>query len=418
VNIAAAQAWVENLSSGGGTNLYEAIEKSVNRPLDNARANIAFIITDGEPTSGVTEWSTIQDYVKRDNSFEKGKDSRKKWALFNFAIGGNAPMTELNKLSILNMGQAKQVLDDSDVHHVLTEWYDEFSVPLIWNYGNGAQYQNVQDYDCNNNYNLFADRELVCVGEMKGSNKDSCVAPSVTMASTGSSVFSFDHQNCPVDIQCTTSDNDQIIGDPADIMTNPIPRSKAVDLKKVYAYQQMKKMLDYYHSLYDENHKMFLKTKIEKFAVQQDFVTEFTSLVVVQSDAANRNRRGVQMIPIRPGHMSDSHVIKINKKRSEEKKKQLKQYFDAYNSIRSEEINGNKPDAKIATPDKMSDNEVLKNSIILPAHETARQENIRPSENDHHENDRQNKATILYISLIIVAYKLMTSRKARRFVPF
>jgi uncharacterized protein YegL len=173
VNIAAAQAWVKNLSSGGGTNLYEAIEKSVNRPLDNARANIAFVITDGEPTSGVTDWPTIQNRVKRDNSFRvtKNKDSRKKWALFNFAIGGSAPMTELNKLSILNMGQAKQVLDDSDVHHVLTEWYDEFSVPLIWNYGNGAQYQNVQDYDCNNNYNLFADRELVCIGEMKASKK-------------------------------------------------------------------------------------------------------------------------------------------------------------------------------------------------------------------------------------------------------
>jgi len=68
-------------------------------------------------------------------------------------------------------------------------------------------------------------------------------------------------------------------------------------------------------------------------------------------------------------------------------------------------------------PAKISDNEILNNSVILPAHETARQENIR-RENDHHENDRQSKATILYISLIIVAYKLMTSRKARRFVPF
>ena len=55
------------------------------------------------------------------------------------------------------------------------------------------------------------------------------------------SVFSFDHQKCSIDIKCNVSPGDQIIGDPNDIMTNPIPRSQAVDLKKVYAYQQMEK---------------------------------------------------------------------------------------------------------------------------------------------------------------------------------
>ena len=63
--------------------------------------------------------------------------------------------------------KAKQVFDDSEVPKVLTEWYDEFSIPLIWSYGKGVEYENVKDFKCNNNYNLFADRELVCVGPMK-----------------------------------------------------------------------------------------------------------------------------------------------------------------------------------------------------------------------------------------------------------
>ena len=58
-------------------------------------------------------------------------------------------------------------MDDSEVPKVLTEWYDEFSIPLIWNYGKGVEYENVEDFTCNNNFNLFADRELVCVGPMK-----------------------------------------------------------------------------------------------------------------------------------------------------------------------------------------------------------------------------------------------------------
>ena len=63
--------------------------------------------------------------------------------------------------------KAKQVLDNSDVPNVLTEWYHEFSIPLIWNYEKGVQYENVEEFSCNNNYNLFADRELVCIGPMK-----------------------------------------------------------------------------------------------------------------------------------------------------------------------------------------------------------------------------------------------------------
>jgi len=63
----------------------------------------------------------------------------------------------------------------------------------------------------------------------------------MSSSNNAGSVFSFEHQNCPIDIKCNDLDEDQIIGDPNDIMTNPIPRSRAVDLKKVYAYQQMNK---------------------------------------------------------------------------------------------------------------------------------------------------------------------------------
>ena len=107
-NIKKASGWVRSLYSEGGTNLYGAIQTSIERKLDNTRANIAFVITDGEPTSGVTSWPLIQEYTKDLNSMDACTEMdscRQKWALFNFAIGGNAPMTELNKLSILNMGQ-------------------------------------------------------------------------------------------------------------------------------------------------------------------------------------------------------------------------------------------------------------------------------------------------------------------------
>jgi uncharacterized protein YegL len=406
-NIKEASDWVRSLSSGGGTNLYGAIQKSVERKLDNSRANIAFVITDGEPTSGVTSWPLIQDYTRDLNSMDACTEldaCRQKWALFNFAIGGNAPMTELNKLSILNMGQAKQVFDDSEVPKVLTEWYDEFSIPLIWNYGKGVEYENVKDFDCNNNYNLFADRELVCVGPMK--KPESCLAPSVSMSSSNNagSVFSFDHQKCPIDIKCSDSDDDQIIGDPNDIMTNPIPRSRAVDLKKVYAYQQMKKMMDYYHSLYDEDHKKFLQSKIEDFAVGQDFVTEFTSLVVVQSDKP-RNRRGAQKIAKPLPNLN----VQVKKKRSQEKKEQIQKYFEQYNQAKKHSIN---------SLDSQSDKPIVKEDIIRPSFESS---HVKTPNNDSLIRDDQKSSprkTLMYILLSILALKLFSSRRGRSLIRF
>jgi len=403
-NIKEASKWVRELSSGGGTNLNQAIQQSVSRKLDNTRANIAFVITDGDPTEGITSWPLIQEYTRERNSME-AQSNRQNWALFNFAIGSNAPMTELNKLSILNMGQAKQVLDDSEVPKVLTEWYDEFSIPLIWNYENGVEYENIKDFSCNNNYNLFADRELVCVGPMK--NPESCLVPLVSMSSSKNtgSVFSFDYQKCPIDIKCGDSTDDQIIGDPNDIMTNPIPRSRAVDLKKVYAYQQMKKMLDYYHSLYSVDQKELLQSKIEDFAVWQDFVTEFTSLVVVQSDQP-RNRRGAQKIAKPLPNLN----VQVKKKRSQEKKEQIDHYFHQYSEIKEDSIN--KLNSQKTDPIE---------DIVRSPDESLHGKNIPIRDFLLRETDEQKswtRKTTMYIFLSILTIKFFFSRRRKSLIRF
>merc|ERR1712235_126616 len=94
-----------------------------------------------------------------------------------------------------------------------------------------------------------------------------------------------------------------------------------------------KKLLDYYHSLYDENHKIFLQSKIEDFAVGQNFVTEFTSLVVVQSDQP-QNRRGAQKVAKPLPNLN----VQIKKKRSAEKKEQIQAYFQQYNQAKEHSI--------------------------------------------------------------------------------
>ena len=97
-------------------------------------------------------------------------------------------------------------------------------------------------------------------------------------------------------------------------MANPNPKSPKPDLAKVFAYQQMQRKLKLYHDSYVQSVKDDLKAEIEVFAVKNDFVTEFTSLVVVE---ATRRKRSVD-------------GVTIQKRRSKEKQHKLKQMFSEY----------------------------------------------------------------------------------------
>ena len=177
-------------------------------------------------------------------------------------------------------------------------------------------------------------------------------------------------------------------------------------------------MLDYYHSLYDEDSKEFLQSKIEDFAVEQNFVTEFTSLVVVQSDQP-RNRRGAQKI----GPLLNLNV-QVKKKRSREKKEQIQamkskfgeiqafieQFFEEYNQPKIQSIN---------TLNSQSDDPTVKQDIVRPSFEGSHVKNTPINKplirDDQNSNPRK---TLLYILLSVLALKLFTSRRGRSLIRF
>ena len=143
-NIANAITWVQNLQANGGTALAEATLNSVNRPLDTERANIAFIISDGEPTSGETSWEVIQENTLLSNEREDGLGQ--KWAVFNVGIGNGAAISEISKLSVQNQGVAVQIFDDENVEEKLESFFNEYATPIIWN--QKIEYDGVDEFDC------------------------------------------------------------------------------------------------------------------------------------------------------------------------------------------------------------------------------------------------------------------------------
>ena len=143
-NIANAIRWVRSLNAGGGTALASATLNSVNRPLDAERANIAFVISDGEPTSGETRWEVIQADTLRANVRDDGHGQ--KWAVFNIGIGNGAPFNEISKLSVQNQGVAVQIFDNENVVGVLGNFFNEYAMPIIWN--QKFEYTGVDQFDC------------------------------------------------------------------------------------------------------------------------------------------------------------------------------------------------------------------------------------------------------------------------------
>ena len=92
-----------------------------------------------------------------------GDSDGQKWGIYSFAIGDRAPISELDKLSHQNMGTSTQVGDNEDVSGVLTDFFRDFSSPILWNYD--IAYNGVTEYDCSDS-NLFFDQELVCIGKI------------------------------------------------------------------------------------------------------------------------------------------------------------------------------------------------------------------------------------------------------------
>ena len=127
---------------------------------------------------------------------------------------------------------------------------------------------------------------------------------------------SFQTGTCKIvdDAGCSSGSNTAPAYDVSDLMANPNPKSPKPDLAKVFAYQQMQRKLRLYHDSYVQDVKDLLKADIEDFAVRNDFVTEFTTLVVVE---ATRRKLVV-----------DGVIIK--KRRSREKQHKLKELFAEY----------------------------------------------------------------------------------------
>lgn len=130
--IDAARGFVqERLQSRGGTDIHKALMEGLELLLKEQQekscdtADIIVFLTDGDPTSGVTDI----DSIIRDVTTKNGDRA----AIFSLGFGFNLNFGFLSKVSDKNRGFARRIYAEGDAPDQLKNFYDEVSTPILCN---------------------------------------------------------------------------------------------------------------------------------------------------------------------------------------------------------------------------------------------------------------------------------------------
>ncbi|XP_007519241.1 inter-alpha-trypsin inhibitor heavy chain H1 [Erinaceus europaeus] len=130
-NLQAAQDFVRHFSLAGATNLNGGLLRGI-EILNNAQrslpelkdnAPILIMLTDGEPTEGVTDRPQILKNVR--------DAIRGQFPLYNLGFGYNVDFSFLNVMSMENNGRAKRIFEDHDATQQLQGFYSQVANPLL-----------------------------------------------------------------------------------------------------------------------------------------------------------------------------------------------------------------------------------------------------------------------------------------------
>ena len=132
-NIALAKQFaIRNIRASGGTNINAALLEA-SRILHSQRqtkGNLILFLTDGSPTSGVTDPRNIVENVAK--AAQETRDSGQ-ISIYSLAFGFNLNYDLLKMVSLSPEGKVKRIYAENDAAGQLRNFYQEISSPLMYN---------------------------------------------------------------------------------------------------------------------------------------------------------------------------------------------------------------------------------------------------------------------------------------------
>ena len=132
-NIALAKQFaIRNIRVYGGTNINAALLEacSILHSQRQTKGNLILFLTDGSPTSGVTNPRKIVENVA--TAAQETRDSGQ-ISIYSLAFGFNLNYDLLEMVSLSTEGKVKRIYAESDAAEQLRNFYQEISTPLMYN---------------------------------------------------------------------------------------------------------------------------------------------------------------------------------------------------------------------------------------------------------------------------------------------
>uniref|UniRef100_A0A6Q2Z3I1 Inter-alpha-trypsin inhibitor heavy chain 2 n=1 Tax=Esox lucius TaxID=8010 RepID=A0A6Q2Z3I1_ESOLU len=269
IQVAEAKKYIQDIKPNGGTNINEALlragqilHKAANQGMLNSRSvSMIILVSDGDPTVGEIKLSAIQKNVK--------KIMREDFSLFSLGIGFDVDYDFLERIATENRGVAQRIYANKDASEQLRRFYSQVSSPLLRKITVLFPEGSVSDVTQNSFDKYFSGSELVVAGKV--------------LPSDGTSLNSF--------ITASSDRLDLSLQTEADYMRLDAELARQQHAftgfaRQMWAYITVNQLLSERSQAPTASRKRKITQRILNLAVEHQFVTPLTALLV-ESEEAN-----------------------------------------------------------------------------------------------------------------------------------
>ncbi|XP_068162662.1 inter-alpha-trypsin inhibitor heavy chain H2 [Antennarius striatus] len=269
--ISAAKKYIQNIKPNGGTNINEALMRAIQMLvrssnsglLDPRSVSMIILVSDGDPTVGEIKLSTIQKNVKR--------AMREEYSLFSLGIGYDVDYDFLERIAMENRGIAQRIYANHNAAEQLRVFYRQVSSPLLRRITIQFPDGTVSDVTQNRFDKYFAGSELVVAGKVLLPDSNTLNSFTTASASQMDITLETDASITELDMELAKQEH-----------------SFTGFARQMWAYITIKQLIADRSLATTAAKKKKITQKIMTIAVEHQFVTPLTALLVESSDGSER----------------------------------------------------------------------------------------------------------------------------------
>ncbi|XP_038553519.1 inter-alpha-trypsin inhibitor heavy chain H3-like isoform X2 [Micropterus salmoides] len=277
-NLDSAKKFAQDIETRGATNINRAVlegARMLNAHPREGSASILILLTDGDPTTGVTNLETIQSNVRGVIA--------DKFPLYCLGFGFDVNFEFLEKMSLQNNGAARRIYEDSDADLQLKGFYEEVATPLLTDVT--MIYAGAHNLTQTNFSQYYNGSEIVVAGQITDNDIETFSPQVVAISRNTSMAFS----------DTNTGESTGTVSDS--------------HIQRVWAYLTVKQLLEKELQLSGPE-KQNVKKEALELSLKYNFVTPLTSMVVTKplgenTDVLHKPKEGAtpwaQQHPVRTG---------------------------------------------------------------------------------------------------------------------